>query len=159
MVAVLGHGRHDIVEAAARQAERLSYVYYHQFTNEPQEQLGRRILEVAAPELARIRFVTGGSEANEMALRLARGYHAERGEGRWRVISPAHAYHGATLGTLALTGRPSLQAPYEPYLAQHLHIPPSTARSTRRARRLSPSSTGRSRKQGPTRSPPSSASP
>ena len=128
MVAVLGHGRRDIVEAAARQAERLSYVYYHQFTNEPQEELGRRILEVAAPELARIRFVTGGSEANEMALRLARGYHAERGESRWRVISPAHAYHGATFGTLALSGRLSLQAPYEPYLAHHLHIPPSTAR-------------------------------
>ena len=128
MVAVLGHARRDVVEAAARQAERLSYVYYHQFTNEPQEELGRRILEVAAPELARIRFVTGGSEANEMALRLARGYHAERGESRWRIISPAHAYHGATFGTLALSGRPSLQAPYEPYLAHHLHIPPSTAR-------------------------------
>src|SRR4029079_9248756 len=77
---------------------------------------------------ARVRFVTGGSEANEMALRLARGYHAERGESRWRIISPAHAYHGATFGTLALSGRPSLQAPYEPYLAHHLHIPPSTAR-------------------------------
>ena len=48
MVAVLGHARRDIVEAAARQAERLSYVYYHQFTNEPQEELGQRILEVGA---------------------------------------------------------------------------------------------------------------
>ena len=128
MAAVLGHGRDDIVEAAARQAERLSYTYYHHFTNDRQEELARRILEVAAPELARARFVTGGSEANEMALRLARGYHAERGESRWRVVSPAQAYHGATLGTLALTGRPSLQAPYQPYLAQHLHVPPSTSR-------------------------------
>jgi adenosylmethionine-8-amino-7-oxononanoate aminotransferase len=128
MVAVLGHGRRDVVEAAARQSERLSYTYYHHFTNEPQEELGRRILDVAAPELARVRFVTGGSEANEMALRLARGYHAERGESRWRIVSPAQAYHGATLGTLSLTGRRSLQTPYEPYLADHRHIPPSTAR-------------------------------
>jgi adenosylmethionine-8-amino-7-oxononanoate aminotransferase len=128
MVACLGHGRHELAEAAARQAERLSYVYYHHFTNEPQEELARRVLDVAAPELARARFVTGGSEANEMALRLARGYHAERGESRWRIVSPAQSYHGATFGTLALTGRRSLQQPYEPYLAEHLHIPPSTWR-------------------------------
>jgi adenosylmethionine-8-amino-7-oxononanoate aminotransferase len=125
MVACLGHGRRDIVAAAAEQAELLSYVYYHHFTNEPQERLGRRLLEVAAPEMARARFVTGGSEANEMALRLARGYHAERGEtDRWRIVSFAQSYHGATLGTLALTGRRTLQHPYEPYLPDHLHIPP-----------------------------------
>jgi adenosylmethionine-8-amino-7-oxononanoate aminotransferase len=125
MVACLGHGRRDIVEAAAAQANELSYVYYHQFTNAPQERLARRLLEVAAPEMARARFVTGGSEANEMALRLARAYHAERGDtDRWRVVSPAQSYHGATFGTLALTGRRTLQYPYEPYLAEHLHIPP-----------------------------------
>jgi adenosylmethionine-8-amino-7-oxononanoate aminotransferase len=129
MVACLGHGRGDIFEAAAAQAEAISYIYYHHFTNEPQERLASRVLEVTAPEMARARFATGGSEANEMALRLARGYHVERGEpGRWRVVSPAQAYHGATLGTLALTGRRSLQHPYEPYLADHLHISPSTPR-------------------------------
>ena len=129
MVTCLGHGRRDLVEAAAAQAERIAYVYYHHFTNEPQELLARRLLAVAAPEMARARFVTGGSEANEMALRLARSYHVDRGEPeRWRVISPAQAYHGATLGTLALTGRRALQRPFEPYLAQHLHLPPSTAR-------------------------------
>ena len=129
MVASLGHGRQDIVEAAARQAEVLSYMYYHHFTNELQERLARRVLEVAAPSMARARFVTGGSEANEMALRLARQYHEERGaSGRWRVVSPAHAYHGATMGALGLTGRLGLQKPYEPYLAGHVHIPPSTSR-------------------------------
>jgi adenosylmethionine-8-amino-7-oxononanoate aminotransferase len=125
MVACLGHGRRDLVEAAEQQAERLSYVYYHQFTNERQEELAGRVLDVAAPEMARVRFVTGGSEANEMALRLARAYHAERGEGRWRIVSPAQAYHGSTFGTLALTGRHGLRHPYGPYLADHLHIPPS----------------------------------
>jgi adenosylmethionine-8-amino-7-oxononanoate aminotransferase len=125
MVACLGHGRRDIVDAAARQAEQLSYVYYHAFTNERQEELADRVIEVAAPEMARARFVTGGSEANEMALRLARAYHAERGDSRWRIVSPTQAYHGSTLGTLALTGRHSLRHPYGPYLAGHLHIPPS----------------------------------
>jgi adenosylmethionine-8-amino-7-oxononanoate aminotransferase len=125
MVACLGHGRRDIVDAAARQAEQLSYVYYHAFTNERQEELADRVIEVAAPEMARARFVTGGSEANEMALRLARAYHAERGDSRWRIVSPAQSYHGSTLGTLALTGRHSLRHPYGPYLAGHLHIPPS----------------------------------
>ena len=127
MVACLGHGRRDIVEAATAQAERLPYVYYHHFMNEPQERLARRLLDVAAPEMARARFVSGGSEANEMALRLARGYHVDRGQPeRWRIVSPAQAYHGATFGTLALAGRRALQHPYEPYLVEHRHVPPST---------------------------------
>ena len=119
----------DIVDAAAAQASEISYIYYHAFTNEPQERLARSVLELAAPGMARARFVTGGSEANEMALRLARAYHVERGEpDRWRFVSPAQAYHGATLATLALTGRSGLRQPYEPYMTDHLHLPPSTWR-------------------------------
>jgi len=129
MVSSLGHGVPEIVEAIIDQGQRLSYFYNHHFTNEPQERLAQRLLEVAAPEMARVRFVSGGSEANETALQLARLYHVEGGRTeRWRVISPAQAYHGSTMGTLALTGRPSLQEPYGPYLAEHLHLPPSTWR-------------------------------
>jgi adenosylmethionine-8-amino-7-oxononanoate aminotransferase len=129
MVTCLGHGAPEVVEAAAAQAERLSYMYAHHFTNEPQEQLADRLIEVVAPEMARVRFVTGGSEANETALRLARSYHVERGEpDRWRVISPAQAYHGSTFGTLALTGRRALQKPFAEYLPGHAHIPPATWR-------------------------------
>ena len=129
MVACLGHAVPELVEAAARQAERIAYYYSHHFTNEPQEALAARLLETAAPEMARVRLVSGGSEAIETALQLARLYHVERGDAeRWRVISPAQAYHGSTMGTLSLTGRPSLREPYEPYLAKHLHIPPSTPR-------------------------------
>jgi adenosylmethionine-8-amino-7-oxononanoate aminotransferase len=129
MVACLGHGVPEIVDAAAAQADRISYFYNHHFTSEPQERLADRLLEVAAPEMARVRLVSGGSEANETALQLARLYHVERGDAdRWRVISPAQAYHGSTMGTLALTGRRALQEPYTPYLASHLHIPPSTWR-------------------------------
>jgi len=115
MVACLGHGVHEIADAAAAQAEQLAYYYNHFFTSEPQERLAERLLEIAAPEMARVRFVSGGSEANETMLRLVRQ--------RWRFISPAQAYHGATMGTLGLTGRPGLQRPFENYLAPHLHTP------------------------------------
>ena len=129
MVACLGHGVREIVAAAAAQAERITYVYNHHFTNDRQEELAERLLTTVAPAMARVRFVSGGSEANESALRLARQYHVERGDSaRWRVISPAQAYHGATMAALALTGRPSLQGPYAEYLSAHAHIPPAGAR-------------------------------
>ena len=129
MTASLGHGRREIADAAWDRAGDIAYMYNHFFTNEPQEHLAARLLEVAAPEMARVRFVSGGAEANETALRLARTYHVDRGEhDRWRVISPAQSYHGATMATLALSGRPGLQAPFDPYMADHLHIPPSTPR-------------------------------
>ena len=129
MVTCLGHGVREVVDAATAQAERLAYVYNHHFTNDAQERLAERLIDVAAPELARARFVSGGSEANETALRLARQYHVERGEEeRWRVISPAQAYHGATMSALALSGRPNLQRPFGNYLPAHLHLAPSTQR-------------------------------
>ena len=129
MVACLGHGVPEIVDAFVEQANRISYFYNHHFTSQPQERLADRLLEVVAPGMARVRLVSGGSEANETALQLARLYHVERGDTeRWRVISQAQSYHGSTMGTLALSGRPALHGPYTPYLASHLHIPPSTWR-------------------------------
>ena len=129
-VACLGHGVRELVDAAAEQADRVSYVYNHHFTNRPQEELAARLLDVAAPEMARVRFVSGGSEANETALRLARSYHVERGdEERWRVASPAPSYHGATLGALGLSGDPDVRSPYEEYLSPHPHLDAGAWRS------------------------------
>lgn len=128
MAAGLGHGIDEIVDAAAAGLGDIVYYYAHHFTNLPQEKLAARLVELA-PEMARVRFLSGGSEANETAVRLARQYHVDRGESdRWRVISPAQSYHGATMATLSLVGRPDLQAPFGPYLSEHLHIPPSTQR-------------------------------
>ncbi len=149
MVACLGHGLEPVIARAAEQAERLSYIYFHHFTNEPQERLAERFLTTAAPELARVRFTSGGSEANEMALRLVRQYHVDRDDAeRWRVITPAQAYHGSTLGTLALRGgrRCSIRSA-------------STCRSTCTFRpAISTLSTASSRRPARRRSPPSSAS-
>jgi adenosylmethionine-8-amino-7-oxononanoate aminotransferase len=129
MVTCLGHGVEDIVRRAAEQAREVSYLYSQQFTSPAQEALATRLSELAPRAFSRVHFVAGGSEANETALRLARSYHVERGEPqRWRVISPAQAYHGPTVAALSLTGRPSLQRPFDPYGAEHLHIPPSTWR-------------------------------
>src|SRR5204862_7162345 len=75
MAATLGHGRRDIIAAARRQAERLTYVHNERLTNPLQERLARELVEVAPEGFTRARFVTGGSEANEMAIQLARSYH------------------------------------------------------------------------------------
>ena len=128
MAAGLGHGVGDIVDAAAASVGGILYYYAHHFTNQPQEKLAERLTGLA-PEMTRVRFQSGGAEANETALRLARQYHVDRGEsGRWLVISAAQSYHGATMATLALSGRAGLQAPFGPYMAGHLHIPPCTER-------------------------------
>jgi adenosylmethionine-8-amino-7-oxononanoate aminotransferase len=128
MVASLGYGVSEIAAAAEAQIHRLPYIYNQQLTSQPQERLAEELTRIA-PNFARVRFMSGGAEANEMALRLARSYHVERGDiERWQIISPAQAYHGPTMATLALTGRPGLQYPYEPYFANHLHIPPASWR-------------------------------
>ena len=129
MAATLGYGRTDLLEAAREQALQVAYVHNERLTSPAQERLAAELTEVAPEGFSRVHFVTGGAEANEAALRLARSYHVERGEaGRWRVISAAQAYHGPTIATLALTGRPGLYRPLEPYLPDFLHIPPATHR-------------------------------
>ena len=127
MAATLGHGRHDIIEAAKAQAETLAFVHNERLTNPAQERLAEELVGVAPEGFTRVRFTVSGADANEMAIQLARSYHVERGEpDRWQVISPAQAYHGPTMQTLALTGRPGMHGPFGPYLPEHLHIPPST---------------------------------
>ena len=129
MVTSVGHGVPELVEAARAQAERVSFLYNQQFTTKPQEDLARELLALAPQGFTRVHFVTGGAEANETAVRLARSYHVERSEPeRWRIVSPAQGYHGPTAVALSLTGRPGLHHHYTPYLTPHLHIPPSTWR-------------------------------
>jgi adenosylmethionine-8-amino-7-oxononanoate aminotransferase len=133
MAATLGHGRRDIIAAARAQAQHLSYVHNERLTNPARERLAAELVEVAPPGMTRVRFTTGGAESNEMALQLARSYHVERGDaGRWQVISPAQAYHGPTMATLSLTGRPGLQRPFGPYMS------PSPLRGEGRGEGLKP---------------------
>jgi len=129
MVASLGHADPDLAAVGTRQSERVSFLYNQQFTSAPQEELARRLVGLAGGGFARVHFTSGGAEANETAVRLVRSYHVERGEERrWRIVSPAQAYHGPTAITLGLAGRPGLRRPYDPYVVPQLHIPPSTWR-------------------------------
>ncbi len=129
MVTSLGHGVPEIIQAAYEQARRISFLYNQQFTSAPQEALAEELTSVAPKGFTRVHFVSGGTEANETALRLARSYHVERGDSRrWRVVSPAQSYHGPSMATLRLTGRRGLVGPYGDYAVEHPHIPPSTWR-------------------------------
>lgn len=128
MVASLGAAAADVVAAAGEQLGRLGYLYNQQFTSPQQERLARELIALA-PGFSRVHFTSGGAEANETLLRLARAYHVERGEpDRWNIISFAQAYHGPTMATLALTGRPGLQGPNRPYLPGFIHVPPPSRR-------------------------------
>jgi adenosylmethionine-8-amino-7-oxononanoate aminotransferase len=129
MVSSLGAGVPELIEAARAQAEEVSFLYNQQFTSPAQEALARELVDVAGPDFARAHFTTGGAEANETAVRLARSFHVERGDTeRWRIVSPAQAYHGPTAITLGLTGRKGLTGHFAPYVVPQLHIPPSTWR-------------------------------
>src|SRR4029453_8657780 len=129
MAATLGYGRSDLVAAARKQAREVSYLHNEGLTNPAQGALPAELVAVAPEEFTRVHFVTGGAEANETAVKLARAYHVDRGEPkRWRGISPPQAYPGPTIGTLALTGRPGLKGPLDPYMPSFPHIPPPTAR-------------------------------
>jgi adenosylmethionine-8-amino-7-oxononanoate aminotransferase len=128
MVTSLGHGAvPDILKAVVEQTEAISFLYNVHATTPAQEKLARELVDVAPDGFTHAHFVSGGTEANELALRMVRSYHVERGqEKRHLVVSPAQAYHGASIATFGLTGRPGLQDPYQPYIQQQPHIPPST---------------------------------
>jgi adenosylmethionine-8-amino-7-oxononanoate aminotransferase len=128
MVTSLGHGAvPNILKAVVDQTEAISFLYNVHATTPAQEKLARDLIDVAPQGFTRVHFVSGGTEANELALRMVRSYQVERGQpNRHLVVSPAQAYHGASIATFGLTGRPGLQAPYTPYIQQQPHIPPST---------------------------------
>jgi adenosylmethionine-8-amino-7-oxononanoate aminotransferase len=123
IVVGIGHGRREIAEVMADQARRLAYAHGSVFTTEPLEAYAREIgryLPVVGPA---IYPVSGGSEAIETALKLARAYHLARGETeRWIVFSRWGSYHGNTLGALDLSGRKPLRRPYEGWLGRFRHV-------------------------------------
>lgn len=117
-VSCLGHGHPAVREAIKRQVDRLGYAHTGYFTNEPQEQLADALIAQAPHGLTRVFFVSGGSEATEAALKLARQYHFERGRlERKHFISRKFSYHGNTLGALSVSGHHARRETYLPLLA------------------------------------------
>jgi hypothetical protein len=123
VVVNVGHGRRDVAEAMAAQAARLAYAHGSIFTTEPLEAYAAAVGRHLPLDGASIYPVSGGSEAIETALKLARSYHLARGDAeRWIVFSRWGSYHGNTLGALDLSGRKPLRRPYEGWLGRFRHV-------------------------------------
>jgi adenosylmethionine-8-amino-7-oxononanoate aminotransferase len=120
----LGHGRRELADVAARQAETLEYFPIWSYAHPPAIELAAKLATLAPGDLNRVFFTTGGSEAVESAWKLARQYFRAIGqEGRYKVIAREVAYHGTTMGALAITGVPALRAPFEPLTPGTSHVP------------------------------------
>ncbi len=122
----LGHGVKEMAEVLRNQAEKVAFVHRMDFTNPPLEEAAAKICKASGGSLARVFFVSGGSEATEIGIKLARKYHLEEGRpGRFKIISRWQSYHGSTMGALAWTGFTSRRADFAPYLGGGIHIPPA----------------------------------
>jgi len=110
-----GHGRSELGEAAARQVEELDFYIIWSYAHPRAIELATRLASLAPADLNRVFFTSGGSEAVESAIKLARVYHQKTGNPRKiKFITREIAYHGTTLGALAATGIPELRTPFEP---------------------------------------------
>ncbi|MEX2632284.1 MAG: aspartate aminotransferase family protein [Tistlia sp.] len=116
-VVAIGHGVPEILDAVAGQAGRIPYVYGASFTHPWQEELSAALLSIAPPSMAAAYWVTGGSEATETALKMARQYHLHRGRpSKFKVVARSHAFHGVTMASLELSDRPVWKEPFAPML-------------------------------------------
>jgi adenosylmethionine-8-amino-7-oxononanoate aminotransferase len=127
-VVSIGHGVAEIGRAMAEQSAEIAFAHTSQFHSVSAEKLAARLLAIAPPNFrngGRVYFTSGGSEATETAIKLARQYHLETGQkGRYRVLSRRQSYHGSTLGAMSVSGNAARRAPYEPLLAEWGHIAP-----------------------------------
>jgi adenosylmethionine-8-amino-7-oxononanoate aminotransferase len=124
VVVGVGHGDPSLIAAAEAQLHRTQYVHGTMFTTEALESYADDVATVLPLDDARIYPVSGGSEAVETALKMARAYHLATGQpGRHTVIARRSSYHGNTLGALDLTGKEPMRKPYTPWLGRFLHGP------------------------------------
>ncbi|MEM6712211.1 MAG: aspartate aminotransferase family protein [Pseudomonadota bacterium] len=121
-VSCLGHSDEKLKAAIHRQVDTLSYAHTGFFTSDPAEALADRLADLSPGDLNRIYFVSGGSEAMESALKLARQFHMENGEAnRSKIIARWQSYHGNTLGALSASGNRWRRSQFEPMLSPAMH--------------------------------------
>nr|WP_295468167.1 aspartate aminotransferase family protein [Mesorhizobium sp.] len=127
-VSCLGHGHPDVVAALHNQVDKLAYAHTGFFTSEAAEELADILVEDAPDGLSHAYLVSGGSEAMEAALKMARQYFVETGEPQRRhIIARRQSYHGNTLGALAAGGNEWRRSQFEPLLVETHHIDPCYA--------------------------------
>src|SRR2546430_5456956 len=120
----IGHGRADVAQAGADQARELGFYTNWSYAHPRAIELAARVASLAPGDLNRVFFTSGGSEAVETALKLARQYHKLTGNpNKTKVIAREIAYHGTTLGALSATGIPGLRTPFEPLAPGGCHVP------------------------------------
>lgn len=124
-VSCLGHGDKEVIQAVKQQLSDLAFAHTGFFTSEPAEKLADLLIRHAPGDLDRVYFVSGGSEATEAALKLARQYHVENGQPQRRhIIARRQSYHGNTLGVLAAGGNQWRREQFSPLLIDAKHISP-----------------------------------
>jgi adenosylmethionine-8-amino-7-oxononanoate aminotransferase len=120
----IGHGRHELAEAGAKQASTLAYFPLWTYAHPKAIELAERIAGYAPGDLNRVFFTSGGSEAVESAWKMVRQYFRLTGQPqRNKVISRHIAYHGTTMGALSITGIPDLKTPFEPLVPGAIKVP------------------------------------
>jgi adenosylmethionine-8-amino-7-oxononanoate aminotransferase len=123
-VVQVGHGRAELAEAAAKQAQELAFFPLWSYAHPKAAELAHRLAELTPGDLNRVFFTTGGGEAVESAWKLAKQYFKTVGQpGRYKVLSREIAYHGTSMGALAITGLPGIKAPFEPLPPGGVRVP------------------------------------
>ncbi len=124
-VSCLGHGHPDVLAAMRAQFDTLEYAHTSFFTTQAAEQLADDLVANAPQGIGKVFYVSGGSEAIEAALKLARQYFVERGEAQRRyLIARRQSYHGITLGALSIGGREQQRRSFAPLLVETHHVSP-----------------------------------
>ncbi|MFT5114713.1 MAG: adenosylmethionine-8-amino-7-oxononanoate aminotransferase [Parasphingorhabdus sp.] len=124
-VSCLGHNNQVVIDAIKHQLDCIPYAHSSFFTSDPMEQLGTYLCDRAPAGISRAYFVSGGSEAMEAGLKMARQYFLERGESQRRIfISRRQSYHGNTLGALAVGGNQWRRKQFRPLLMESHHVSP-----------------------------------
>ena len=119
-----GHGRTELAEVMAKQAEQLAFMPLWSYAHEPAIDLAERLAGYAPGDLNRVFFTTGGGEAVESAFKLAKQHFKMKGKpGKTKVISRALAYHGTPQGALAITSLPDMKTPFEPLVPGTFRVP------------------------------------
>ena len=133
-VSCLGHGHPAVIAAIETQARRIAYAHTSFFTTDVAEALADALVRAAPEGISHAYFVSGGSEAMEAALKMARQYFIERGEPqRTLFVARRQSYHGNTLGALSVGGNAWRREPFAPLLAPALHVSPCYEYRDRRA--------------------------
>ena len=124
MVSNIGHSNPKVLAAMRAQMEKSTFGYRLHFQTEASETLAAKVAELAPAAMNKVFFVSGGSEAVESCLKLARQYVLTQGQAqRFKVISRYPSYHGSTLGALAITGYAPMSAPFDPMMQRMPKVP------------------------------------